>query len=490
MSAPPEVLQNDILEEMVNTVGVGVAMYDDEGRFLYVNDAYAEMLGTDQRTLVGVQVWDVNPPFDADKFDDYWNSFDEGETRIAETVHAFRGVRRHVSAVTTAISVDGTEYHIGTIRDITDRKERENQLEQLHTVTRDLMEADSRGEIASVTTQTAETILDYDICVVRFLDGNRLRPAAFTDSTIERMGKRPMYTLDSSASPVQAYCRGESVIVDDFSTASGDRKTGEACSGVFIPLGEHGVLGIAATVENAFDQSDVYLASILASNTETALDRLANERDLERQNERLEAFYDVISHDIPNHLNVATTRLELARTEADSDHYDPIEAAHDRIEAVLSDMRALVEQGTTVEETEFVDLGAIAQSCWENCRPEAGAATLTVRTEVTIEAGKSQLKQLLENLFWNAVDHAGDTVVVTVGRLDGGFYIEDDGPGIPPDERAAVLSPGYSTADDHAGFGLAIVREIARAHDWDIDLTTGSNGGARFEFTGVTLEEP
>ncbi|MFB6164366.1 MAG: sensor histidine kinase, partial [Haloarculaceae archaeon] len=74
------------------------------------------------------------------------------------------------------------------------------------------------------------------------------------------------------------------------------------------------------------------------------------------------------------------------------------------------------------------------------------------------------------------------SVTVWIGALEDGFYVEDDGPGIPPDERAEVFDPGYTTATRGTGFGLHIVEQIAEAHDWDASITSGRAGGARFEF--------
>jgi signal transduction histidine kinase len=69
--------------------------------------------------------------------------------------------------------------------------------------------------------------------------------------------------------------------------------------------------------------------------------------------------------------------------------------------------------------------------------------------------------------------------------VDGGFFVEDDGPGIEPENRDRVCERGYSTSPGGTGFGLSIVAEVAAAHGWDFEITDGSDGGARFEFTGV-----
>jgi signal transduction histidine kinase len=70
-----------------------------------------------------------------------------------------------------------------------------------------------------------------------------------------------------------------------------------------------------------------------------------------------------------------------------------------------------------------------------------------------------------------------------------GFYVEDDGDGIPADEHGEIFDHGYTTSDDGMGFGLSIVEDIVDAHDWDISTAESHEGGARFEITGVETSE-
>ena len=146
-------------------------------------------------------------------------------------------------------------------------------------------------------------------------------------------------------------------------------------------------------------------------------------------------------------------------------------------------MLTLAREGRAVSDPEPVDLEAVCQQCWQNI--ETAEATLTTDVDRKIRADPARLRQLLENLLGNAIEHAGADVRITVGELDDGFYFQDDGPGIPPDDREAVFEPGHTTADQGTGFGLRIVEEIADAHGWAVRATDGDNGGARFEITGV-----
>lgn len=101
----------------------------------------------------------------------------------------------------------------------------------------------------------------------------------------------------------------------------------------------------------------------------------------------------------------------------------------------------------------------------------------------TVEADPNRLRQVFENLYRNAVEHGGPDVTITVGSVHPGrgFFVEDDGEGIPEDIRDEVVDPGFTSREGGNGFGLAIVSGIVRAHDWEIVVTEGSEGGARFE---------
>jgi signal transduction histidine kinase len=112
---------------------------------------------------------------------------------------------------------------------------------------------------------------------------------------------------------------------------------------------------------------------------------------------------------------------------------------------------------------------------------------LTVESDIAFLADGERLQQLLENLFRNAIDHGGSDVTIRVGALDdaSGFYISDNGTGIAEEKRGEVFESGYSTAQDGTGFGLAIVEEIADAHEWSVRVTESAEGGARFEIAGV-----
>jgi len=218
--------------------------------------------------------------------------------------------------------------------------------------------------------------------------------------------------------------------------------------------------------------------------------RTEREEQLEQQNNRLEEFAGVVSHDLRNPLRTAHGHLELATGECDSDHLASVADAHERMESIIDGLLWLAREGQNIGTTEAVELTDVVEQTWAVTGDTVGGATLSFESEQEalcreIEADRARLRQLLENLFRNAIEHGGEEVTLGVGVLQEGFYVEDDGPGIPESERETVFDMGYSSADGGTGFGLSIVRRIAEGHGWTIRATDGSAGGARFEIRDV-----
>ena len=205
---------------------------------------------------------------------------------------------------------------------------------------------------------------------------------------------------------------------------------------------------------------------------------------LRRQAEQLEQFSAVVSHDLRNPLNVLSGYLSLSEDELAPSRYDAMSGAVDRMETLIDDLLMLARRGETIGETEPVPIAAVAEEAWGSVR--APDATLTIAGEVgRVEADPGRLRQALENLFRNAVDHGGPEVSIEVGPLTadggvGGMYVADDGPGIPVELADTVFDSGVSSADS-SGIGLAIVDRIVEAHEWDIEAR--NDDGAVFELT-------
>jgi signal transduction histidine kinase len=202
--------------------------------------------------------------------------------------------------------------------------------------------------------------------------------------------------------------------------------------------------------------------------------------ELARQNDRLEQFAEVVSHDLRNPMHVARGYIDVA--ESDDEDLATAADALDRMEAIVEDVLTLARAGETIDDDDLerVDVAGLAEDAWANL--EAGDATLVVEDGADpVDGDRERLLHVFENLFRNAVDHNDGPVTVTVGPLDGGFYVADDGTGVPPGDKGDVFDHGYTTREDGTGFGLSIVADVVDAHGWDVDLADSEDGGARFE---------
>jgi PAS domain S-box-containing protein len=225
------------------------------------------------------------------------------------------------------------------------------------------------------------------------------------------------------------------------------------------------------------------------------------ERELERRTDRLDRIGEVVEEELVDRLNEARGYLELVAETGDPDDVDTVRAAHEDVGRLLGDVRDLARRDLPVD-PEPQGLERAATRAWASV--ETGAATLEAEDEPLV-ADPDRLEELLERLFRNSVAHGspgtlpgegagGDGragLTVGVGPLDDreGFFVADDGVGIPPERRERVFRSGFSTADG-SGLGLSVVERIAEAHGWSVELVESDGGGTRFEFDASTADHP
>lgn len=205
--------------------------------------------------------------------------------------------------------------------------------------------------------------------------------------------------------------------------------------------------------------------------------------ELQERNERLEQFARMLRHELRNPLNVMDGYLDLAREEGSADSFDACQESVDHMNKLLEDTLIIIDGGEAGFDPEPVDLATICDDCWKVITAEEAQLEITETRQIRADEGR--LKQLLENLFRNAVEHTGPDVTVTVGELADGFYIEDDGMGITQKERNRVFEEGYSGDSAGTGIGLAVVESVGDLHGWNVRVGQSEDGGARFEITNV-----
>jgi signal transduction histidine kinase len=237
--------------------------------------------------------------------------------------------------------------------------------------------------------------------------------------------------------------------------------------------------------------------------TQDVTDAREQRARLERQNERLDRFASIVSHDLRTPLNVVDGSLVLLReAAADGDqvdeNFDRISRACRRMNDIVENVLTLARQPDRITDTDDVPLAETVRSVWSHLDTEGAVLVVDVerRETTTVRADGHALRRLLENLFVNAVTHGsadGDTVTVRVEWLTGdeedaggpGFAVSDDGPGLSDEAREHAFDWGYTTDGSGVGFGLGIVQGIAEAHGWTVSVAESAAGGAQFEVRGV-----
>jgi len=449
-------------ETVVEASGDGVYTLDAEGRYTFMNRANADILGYEAEDLIGEHVSAV---------------MDEADVAEAEALirDLLERDRDHDRLELDVITRDGervaTETHVGIlrdgagtfrgtvgfVRDITERTEREQTLAWYETI----VEA------------TGDQIYTLDPRG-RFTYVNGALASLWGYGPEELLGEHVSNYMDEAdVEAGQALIR--ELLADDERRTGTYELTAITRDGTRIPTENH--LAILTDDEGNFRGSTGVLRDIS--------ERKAREEELRRQNERLDRFASMVSHDLRNPLNVAAGRVQMEQRANDTDNLAKALEAIDRMDDIVEDVLSLARRGQRVVDRGPVSLPGCARDAWASI--DAGGASLSVDADAgSLLADESRLRQLLENLFRNAVEHAGSGVTIRVGRLDGeGFYVEDDGPGIPAATRERVFEYGRSERDDGTGFGLAIVEGIAEAHGWSVTARESSDGGARFEVTGV-----
>lgn len=444
----------DLLEQL----GDPLYAVDADCVFTYVNEAAKELFGMDETELLGSCIWQLLPEFKDTSFYEQYRRAAEGNVSepytVEDTVEPWgTWYRAFLYPNQNGVTIISKE--------ITEKKQQETSLQRYQELLEHVEDITDVGGFEA-DMRTGEQIWTDGTYRIHDLD-----PDGEFDPTVDDAIE--FYHPDDQAEIRQAVerCLSDGEPYEKELRITTDTGRDRWIRTYGVPLEQDGEI------------------THLRGAAEDITEQKRRESRLQEKNNRLEEFTSVVSHDLRNPLRVATSRLELAQRECDSEQLDRIEQAHDRMDRLIEDLLELSRDGDQVSEVETVDLSELSTESWNTV--VTGDATLEVEADQQIRADPTRLRQLLENLYENAVGHGGNSVTVTVGLLDDGFYVEDDGEGIPEADRGAVFNAGYSTDTDGTGFGLNIIEQIAEAHGWSVRVTEGPDGGARFEMTGVAF---
>jgi two-component system osmolarity sensor histidine kinase EnvZ len=191
-----------------------------------------------------------------------------------------------------------------------------------------------------------------------------------------------------------------------------------------------------------------------------------------------------VSHDLRTILTRFKLEIELL---SDGEDTSALKLDVDEMQLMLEDYMAFAKGGSG-EETKPMDVREIVEEIRDEARRFGKPIELRFRRrkKALVPLRRQNFKRAVSNLVSNAARYA-DRVVITVAQDKEWLKVEvdDNGPGIPADQREMVFRPffriekGRSVEQGHTGLGLAIARDIAHVHGGDIWLEDSDLGGLR-----------
>jgi two-component system, OmpR family, sensor histidine kinase TctE len=244
-------------------------------------------------------------------------------------------------------------------------------------------------------------------------------------------------------------------------------------------------------------------ARVLASRINELLARLGSAIQAQKR------FVADAAHQLRTPLAAVTLQVERAERAPDvATQREALQGLHRSVERagrmaqqLLSLARTDPEAIHTVE-LEPLDLVNLARRVGEEWIPQAlrrdiDFGLIAPPGPVIITGDERLLGELLSNLIDNALRYSspgGRVSVIVEAQPQPTLSVQDDGPGIPEDERVKIFERFYrveGSTGDGCGLGLAIVEEIARLHSSNVEVSSGAEGrGSRFTVAFVDSHPP
>lgn len=463
-----------------------VYVKDDHGRFAVGSRPTTQPQGYDRDQLAGLTDYELLHPDLADALYEQERRIRErGEPQVDVVEHYVEDGRDRWVTSTKVPRYDAEGNVTGIVggtRDVTRSRRRERLVAMLHEGSRDLMRAETRAAVCRATTELADDIAALPSVQVALYDGQTLRPSVTTDERETAFDRYERWFWRSFETSDPQYVTTE----PNGRTVRTDAADPSAIDAVVLPLGRHGALGMWP--DDPLDEFTLELANVLGATVEASLDRAQREQELrereaelERQNERLEEFATMVSHDLRNPLQIAFGAAEML--DAEGEHGDRLYAALSQMNRLVDELLTLAREGEIVGERTPVEVASLAEAAWGAL--DTGAATLELDGAGTVLADRDRLRELFENLFCVLLRQA-DGRTIRVGRLgDDGLYIEQaDGDGSTEADPSATRP---LDTDDWTQYGRYIVSTIAEAYGWTVTSADTDGRYTRFEITGVTV---
>ena len=291
-----KILKNNEERNMIlDTIETQVWYLKDPVTYERVNQAHADFLGFEKEAVENKNLKD----FLSRKAAQTCNLGNQRvfkqkkKIRTEEWLKNYKGEERLLS-ITKNPKLDDqgeVEYVVCSAEDITEKKERESVIKELHKIAVDFKELQDEKSISKRTVELAEKLLDFNLC--NFI---LVKEQEFISTASSNNFKEERISISEKSIAAKTYHQGESLIVDDLQNSSEAAATKEIYkSAISIPIGDFGVFQAAAAKKSAFDKGDLELAEILISHVTAALERVYSQQKINEQNDFLSTILEVQS---------------------------------------------------------------------------------------------------------------------------------------------------------------------------------------------------
>ncbi|MEA5386532.1 ATP-binding protein [Haloarculaceae archaeon H-GB11] len=490
--------------ELFGKIEDALLLYDTETlEVVQANDVVEDVWGYDSGAILGKTAAELSatlPDLDQE-IEGYMAGLLAGEPRqfdwLLERADGTT-VWANVSANLTTFGEE--EYVMALVRDVSERKQREEAIQELHDATREMVRASDKTEVARITVEAAESILELPLVGVWCLDETErvLEPTAASSQADELLGTHPTFERGDGLA-WDVFQSQKPAIYDDVSTVDGVyNETTPVRSEMLVPCGRNGLLIAGSTTTAEFTETDLSLAQLLAANAQVAIDRTAYINQLTRRTSQMEFFNGLIRHDVMNAMMVIGSRAEILSATLDGEqrrHALTIAEWTDDAAEVVRHVRDILSTFTDEDgpDLEPKNVSASLRAEVGRLRTTYPAATFEVDAEANVVVTANDLlDDVLGNLVGNAVEH-NDTADLTVevsvwsdpdtGRAH--VEVADDGMGVPDDRKEAIFRRGETGLVKHtgSGFGLFFVDVMVSSYAGSITVRDNDPSGAVFELT-------
>lgn len=515
------------LAATVRSIGDAVFTTDAEGEITYINPVAEGLTGWSQGEASGKDLSEVlrleEDPFAGGSIRRGPRGAPPGEGPSGADVLLTRdGSRIPVDVTATALQTKGGDTPQGgvvVVRDISARREAEeavqryaNRLQRLAQVGLEIISSPP-GEVLQVVTDCARKLIGCRLAITSFSRTGWHQAIHAVSVADEELRDDVLSTTPLDSEIYRLVCRDNTPRrlteeeLGEHQAWSSFRRRLPDCRGwlaapLLSPGGDNlGLIQLWDRLEDEFDEQD---EAILVQLAQLASAAISNARLFEKTQRALEArdyVVAVVSHDLRSPLSAIAANTQLLRRTVEDEgarkRVETIERGVSRMEDLLEDLlqasKLALGESFPVEPA-FVGLSALLEEVGGAFRALCEEKSVTLELGIPepglrIEADRERLLQALDNLLGNAleVSPSGSRVRLSVQRIGERvrFSVEDEGPGIDPEDLGEIFEPfrqSEATKSGASGLGLAISKGIVASHGGEIWAENRPDGGARLVF--------